>query len=470
MLKEEIEKIVKEPIEPNWSKEEFKTINFGDKRIDKRFQKVSEELSLAPSSPINQACGGWGDTKAAYRLFDNKKVKKELIFEEHQKLTQERIKSHNIVLAIQDTTYLNYTNHEKKEGIGPIGTKEQDIKGLIMHSTLAETVNGVPLGLLCQDIWARSEKEEKVQKKKKKDIPIEEKESSKWLKSLEETEKLKVPGTTFITICDREADIYEFFVKARDLDNKIIVRATQNRKLSGEIDNLWEFLEKQPVKGTKEVKVSGKKKEENRTAILEVRYATVTISPPKNLKASEKKKLGTITVDAVLAKEVNAPDKVEPLEWLLLTNLSVKTYEDAIQILAWYERRWDIELYHKILKSGCKIEDCRLQTTDRLIPYITLQSIIGWRLLWMTRINREQPNAPCTVILDKHEWEALFIKTQSSTKLPEKIPTVREAIRWIGQLGGFLARKRDKEPGITAIWRGWKRLNDMASMWLIVNY
>lgn len=462
-----VEDIVKENIEPEWSKEEFENINFGDKRIDKRFQKVSEKLSEKPTFSINQACGIWADTKAAYRLFGNEKVTKEKILKSHQKLTLERMKSQKIVLVIQDTTYLDFTKHKNKKDIGPIGTEEQDIQGLLMHTALAETVTGLPLGILCQDIWVRSS-EETGHRKKRKELPIEEKESNKWLKSLEESEKLRPQDTTFVTICDRESDIYEFFVKARELDSKILVRAAQNRKLSGETSNLWEHLESQALKGKIEIEVTAREKAKRRKAILEVRFATVTLSPPKSLKAPEKERLGTITIDAILAKEINAPDKVEPLEWLLLTNVTVHSYEDALERLEWYKRRWDIEVYHKVIKSGCKVEDCRLQTTDKLMPYITLCCIIAWRLLWMTKINKEQPTAPCTVILDEHEWEALYIKVHRTKKLPENLPTVREVIRWIGQLGGFLGRKCDKEPGITVIWRGWERLNEISSIWLIL--
>ena len=462
-----VEDIVKQHIDAEWSKEEFENINFGDKRIDKRFQKVSVQLSKKPTVPINQACGVWADTKAAYRLFGNEKVTKEIILDSHKKLTLERVKSQKIVLVIQDTSYLDFTKHKKKQDIGPIGTEEQNIQGLLMHTALAETVSGLALGVLCQDIWVRSP-EEKGHRKKRKKLPIEEKESNKWLKSLEASEKLRPRDTTFVTICDRESDIYEFFVKARELDSKILVRASQNRKLLGETNNLWEHLEAQTLKGKMEIELAAREKVKKRKATLELRFATVTLRPPAGLNLSEKDKLGTITIDAILAKEVNAPDKVEPLEWLLLTNVAVHNYEDALERLGWYKRRWDIEVYHKVIKSGCKVEDCRLQTTDKLIPYITLCCIIAWRLLWMTKINREQPTAPCSVILDEHEWEALYIKINRTKKLPEKLPTVREVIRWIAQLGGFLGRKGDKEPGITAIWRGWETLNEISNMWLIL--
>jgi hypothetical protein len=464
-----VEEVLKQRLEPGWSKEEFKKINYGDKRIDKRFRKVTDQLSASPTQSINQSCKVWADTKAAYRLFDNEKVTKEKILGSHQELTIERLKSHKTVLLLQDTTYLDFTKHKKKSGLGPIGTEDQDIRGIILHSTLAETETGLPLGLLNQEIWIRKE-EEKGHREKRKELPIEEKESNKWLISLEKSEKMKPEGVSFVTVCDRESDVYDFFVKARELNSKVLVRAAQDRKLSGETCKLWEYMEGQEIKGRLEIEIPQKDKQKKRKAILSVRYATITLNPPQHLKASEKKKLGTITIDAVLAQEINAPSNVTPLEWMLLTNVAVKTFEDAVERLNWYKRRWDIEVYHKVIKSGCCVENCRLQTLNRLIPYIILCCIIAWRLLWMTKINREEPDAPCIAVLDEHEWKALYVNIHSTKVLPEKLPTVREVIRWIGQLGGFLARKGDKEPGITAIWRGWERLQDIAHMWLVMEY
>ena len=166
-------------------------------------------------------------------------------------------------------------------------------------------------------------------------------------------------------------------------------------------------------------------------------------------------------------KEVQAPAGVESVEWMLLTNVGVRSLEDAIERVSWYRKRMEIEAYHKVLKSGCAVEDCRLGKSERLKPYLTLCSIIAWRLFWMTKINREQPDALCTAVLAEHEWKALYCIIHRTTKLPEKLPTVKEAIRWIGQLGGFLGRKGDKEPGITVIWRGWQRLTDISATWCL---
>ena len=235
-------------IEPGWSKEEFKMIDLRDKRLDRRFIRVTENLSSQPLASINQACESWAEVKGAYRLFDNEKVTGREILAVHQAQTVERMKGEEIVLAVQDSTCLNYTHHPKKKGMGPIGTKGQGLQGLWMHSTLALTVRGMPLGLLTQEIWARKE-EVTGGLHRRKEVSIEKKESHKWIKALEEAADLIPPGVRVITLCDREADIYEFFAKAVRCGSEVVVRAAQNRKLVGEIGQLWDYMDSQPVVG-----------------------------------------------------------------------------------------------------------------------------------------------------------------------------------------------------------------------------
>lgn len=253
--KSRVEENLEPVIEPGWGREEFKMIALGDKRLDKRFIKVTEKLSAKPLASINQACETWAEVKGAYRLFDNEKVTGREILAVHQAQTVERMKGAGIVLAVQDTTCLNYTRHFKKRGMGSIGTKAQDLQGLWMHSTLALTVRGMPLGFLTQEIWAR-DKEGTENSHRHKEVSIEEKESYKWLKALEETTNLTPEGVRVITLCDREADIYEFFAKTVGCGSEVLVRAAQNRKLVGEIGQLWDYMNSQPVVGHLQIGVS----------------------------------------------------------------------------------------------------------------------------------------------------------------------------------------------------------------------
>jgi hypothetical protein len=298
-------------------------------------------------------------------------------------------------------------------------------------------------------------------------LPIEEKESYRWLEAFEQTLALAPSEVQVLTVCDREADIYEMFALAQAKQAALLVRAAKNRRLAeSEQDKLWAKVEQQPVAGQLTVRITGNQQQQAREAQVSVRFTPVRLNPPWR---PQGKKLPVVALYAVLVREDNPPDDVaEPIEWLLLINLQVDDLVDAVQVIEWYCGRWQIEVYHKVIKSGCRVADCRLQTADRLQNYIALMSVIAWRLHWLTFINRADPDLPCTVALSPVEWQALYMRIQRTTSLPESPPTVRQAIRWIAQLGGFLGRKRDGEPGITVIWRGWQRLQDIAATWYLV--
>lgn len=452
---------------PNWSDEEFATISLTDARLNSRCQSLATAMTAQPNVPINQACEDWADTKAAYRFFDNDKVTAERILSPHKQRTVERMSKHSLVLAVQDTSFLNYTHHPKTQGTGPIGTKKQKQSGFVMHSTLALTAEGLPLGIVTESIWPRPVDQPSKTSTECSQQPIEEKESYKWVQAFQETIDLPLAETETITICDREADIYEMFALAQEKEAKLLIRAsfdrtlidTSARKLCAKVDN-------SPLAGHLKVAVPKSDTQPKRDAILSLRYTVVTLKPPWR---PNKKKLPAVTLNAVLIREDTPPDNVEePIEWLLLTNYSVDCFAAAVQIVKWYRCRWQIEVFHKILKSGCVIEECRLETAERLYPFIALKSIIAWRLHWMTYVSRHQPDAACTVVLAEHEWQALYMRIHRTSTLPTVLPTVYEVVRWIGQLGGFLGRKNDGEPGITVIWRGWQRLQDIAATWYLV--
>jgi len=452
---------------PNWCNKEFENINLKDARLDNRCQTVAIVLASQPTVPINQASEDWADTKAAYRFFDNEKVTSRRILKPHQQRTVERMSKHPLVLAVQDTTFLNYSHHPKTKGTGPIGNKKQPQSGFVMHSTLALTPAGMPLGILTQAIWSRPEdKPSKTPAECHKEA-IEDKESYKWLVAFRNTLALSPDKTETLTICDREADIYEMFALANDEDAKLLIRSNVDRLLMSKSEHLLRAkVKKSPLVNYLKVHIPKSTTQPERDAVLSVRYTSVTLKPPWR---PNKKKLSAVTLNAVFIREDNPPDNVEePIEWLLLTNCIVDCFEDAIQIVKWYRCRWQIEIFHKVLKSGCAIEKCRLQTDERLFPFIALKSVIAWRLHWMTYVNRHEPEMSCTAILAEHEWQALYIRIHRTSTIPLEPPTVHQVVRWIGQLGGFLGRKHDGEPGITVIWRGWQRLQDIATTWYLV--
>ena len=453
--------------EYQWCIDEFASVEFQDVRLNSRCSELAVQLAMQPSCSINQACEDWADAKAAYRFFDNDKVTPEHIRAPHQQRTVERMAQHKCVLAVQDTTFLNYTHHPKTEGLGPIGKKNQKQRGFGLHSTLAILPDGVPLGLLTQAVFIRPDDEPSHRPEECRLLPIEDKESYRWLQAFEQTLALAPAGVEVITVCDREADIYEMFAFAQTKNASLLVRASSNRALLDvDVRKLWPKVTGQPVADYLTVQITGNNTRPARQATVSVRFVAVTLRPPWRPNGV---KLPAITLNAISVREEDPPAEVEePIEWLLLTNTGVASFAEAQQVIGWYCCRWQIEVFHKVLKSGCRVEDCRLQTADRLHSFVALMSVIAWRLHWMTYINRCQPDLPCTAVLTDVEWEALYMRIHKSKRLPDEVPTVHQAVRWIAQLGGFLGRKSDGEPGVTAIWRGWKRLQDLAATWEIV--
>jgi hypothetical protein len=455
-----------------WCVDEFNSVELHDARLNARCTQLAVQLAMEPSLPINQACEDWADAKAAYRFFDNDDVTSQRIQAPHQQRTIERMTAYPRVLAIQDTTFLNYTQHPKTEGLGPIGKKSQKQRGFGLHSTLAVSPDGLPLGVLTQAAFTRPDDEPSHRPEECRLLPIEQKESYRWLQAFEQTLALAPEGVEVITVCDREADIYEMFAFAQRRKAFLLVRASSNRALlddegcKNEARKLWPKVEAQPVAGYLTVRITGNGTRPEREATVSVRFAAVTLRPPWRPNGL---KLPAIRLNAILVREEHPPaDVEEPIEWLLLTNTRVRTFDQAQEVIGWYCCRWQIEVFHKVLKSGCRVEDCRLQTADRLHSFVALMSVIAWRLHWLTYLNRYQPDWPCTVALTTIEWEALYMRIHKSKRLPDEVPTIREAVRWIARLGGFLGRKSDGEPGVTAIWRGWQRLQDLAATWEIV--
>ena len=457
----------------SWCQQEWETVDLGDKRLNRRLVETAVKLTAQPQAPINQASGDWATTRGSYRLFRNEKVRVAEILRPHHEQTQRRMQAYDLVLAVQDTSYLDYTSHPQTQELGPIGTAQQDLQGLLLHQTLVITPDGLPLGGLAQEIWRRDPDAPVLSKAERQRRPIEAKESYKWITALRETARYTPEEVEVVSVCDREADVYELFVEAERLDMGLLVRATQDRSvLDVETAKIWATIEATEVSGELQVHVparrQGGRHEPKRTAIVSVRFAYVTLKPPYRPKRAERAPLPPIGLDVILVREVEPPAGVTPLEWLLLTNVSVQSFTDAVARVQWYRCRWQIEIYFRVLKSGCHVEACRLGTAARLERFIALKSVIAWRLYWMTHINRCAPDAPCVVVLAEHEWHALYATIQRTAQLPTQTPTVRQVVRWIAQLGGFLARKGDGEPGITAIWRGWQRLHDIATTWLVL--
>jgi hypothetical protein len=344
-----------------------------------------------------------------------------------------------------------------------------------MHTALAVRHDGLPMGILHQKIWSRAPDLKKS--RNYRFVPIEEKEPFKWIYALKESVKLLNSverKSKIISVADREADVFEFMDEHKKLGSSFVIRAKSNRpinkakKRSKTSEMLWGYMNRVDPCRIIEVEVPEKKNDHKRIAKVSVSFNTVNIQPPTNKTKNKDGDLYGFAVGVVFAKEVNPPENTEGLEWMLLTDLAINNVEDAMQVISYYRMRWTIESYHKVLKSGCNIEECRLQTADRLIRYVALMSVIAWRLYYITYIARGvEKDSICTKILTVNEWKALYLKVNRAKALPNEPPTIAQAIQWIARLGGFLGRKNDQHPGITVLWRGWTRLNEIVDDYLL---
>jgi len=470
--------------ETSWAAEEFAEVRLGDKRLDARLIKLCDRFSDAPESPINQACADWAETKAAYRFFQNDNVTVGEILATHRCKTAQCAKEHQTVLALQDTSYFVYTSHRKTEGLGKMSMKKGknvkkiDSNGLMMHTCLAVTTDGLPLGLLDQKIFSRKLRTKKTGKAKPHaHLPIEEKESYRWLETLENT-KAATGGTEIVTVCDREADLYNFFKRSHQIGASVLVRANADRTINRTsryaekgVKKLWEHMRQQIETGSytldipKRSKTKHCQEREARTATVAVRFGSFMLNPPRNNLQHSTEDLPDIEMYAAYALESDPPDGEEPVEWMLLTNLPVTSYEEAYEKILWYCVRWRIEMYFKVLKSGFRVETCRLGHAERLARYLTVMSIVAWRLFMITLVARTDPAMPCSTFLANHEWKVLFLKANKNKTLPKKPPLIGDVVIWVAKLGGYLARKSDGPPGTITLWRGWKRLADLTEGW-----
>jgi hypothetical protein len=453
---------IEEQEDQNWAENELGFVQLGDKRLTKRLVSLAHTLARMPDSPLPQALPQWGDLKAAYRFFDNAKAAPEHILAGHIDATWSRAREVPIVLAVQDTTYLDWTSHGATEGLGALGNRWG--RGVVCHSTLAVTPERLPLGLLAQRNWVRDEETYGALPSHKKRA-IKDKESIKWIESVDAlaVARSAAPNTLFVSVGDREADVYDLFAMERATGVELLVRAAWNRSVAGEHRYLWETLNAGPVLGTVQITVPRHPGARARSCTLTLRAAKIDLPPPKR----RSRKLPVIPMWAILATEDGVTDG-EPIEWMLLSTIPTLSADEAAERLQWYSCRWTIEVWHRVLKTGCRIEKRQMATVERLEVALTLYSIIAWRILYTTMLARIDPDLPCTVILSDDEWKALSCNIQRVRTPAPKPPTLAQAMLWIAKLGGFLARKSDGAPGPQTLWRGFQHLPYITEMYLIM--
>lgn len=465
----------------SWIRDELSTANFNDERLADRFWFLAEDLFKHPSYSINHASSDWAAAKAAYRFFENSKVTPENILSPHFESTKKRVLNQKRVVIVQDSSQFDFTQHQKTTGLGVIATRPNgfQFQGIWLHTSLALTDQGLPLGLIDHQLWMREKDRDgrdKIGSHQHHSLPIEKKESFKWIKSLraaaEKTENIPV-----VMVADREADLFNLFDEGLDYGIDVLVRVRYDRILHDEELDYIKISDRLALEDTKtsvEISVPGCGRRQARKAVLEMKYIPVTLSAhgrgPETVQTRNRHDLDLYLVEL---RERQPPKGVEPLHWMLLTTLEVRSRAQALETVRLYKLRWTIEIYFKCLKTGCNVEGCRLGDAKKLKNYISMLSIIAWRILWMTYVNRASPDNDCESVLTRSEWHALWVmKNRRAIKLkkispypPQKSPTVYEALRWLAGLGGFLARKSDGEPGMITIWRGWLELTSATIMY-----
>jgi len=451
----------------SWIVEELGDADFGDLRLTKRCQRLLDAFAAQPNASIPVACGGWAETQAAYRFFQNENVVAVDILRPHKEATLKRMAKEAVILLCQDTSELDYSTKQNKiKGLGVLNWETR--RGLHVHPLLAVTPQRLSLGIVETQMWSRP-LEDFGKKKDRKQKPIEEKESFRWIQGYRQACELSehLPDTQVIMVADRECDIYELFTTAEQQEGKKaewLIRAEHNRSLFQDtgkkgqpLDHVWEHVGSGQPLGLIEFKLPTRDGLPERTVEQTLYACSVKLRPPQR----KGRRLSPVTLTAVFACEKNLPDGVEPIQWRLLTSIPVEDFECAAQLIQWYLCRWEIEIFFRILKSGCRVEHLQLEHTAHLMPCIALYMIVAWRILFLTMLGRTCPELSCDVVFEDFEWKVAYaVATQQAP--PDKPPCVCQMLTLIAGFGGYLGRTRDPPPGPTAIWIGLQRTRDFA--------
>jgi len=439
--------------------EEYGKAEFGDKRLSDRLKRSLDQLAGNPSASISAACRDPHQAKAVYRLVGNDDVTVEVITKITHDVTIKNIQEAcpPLVLIVQDTTELNYSNLEATEGLGSISGRKT-ARGMEVHSALAVSEEGEVFGLLAQKLWTRPPEEfGQSTPAHCKELPIEEKESYKWLETMDSAGAGFPKGVRAVHVCDREGDIFELFCKAERDCALYLCRKSFDRKVEegNGVKKLDELMNSCPEAGRIKIHVprDSHTHRKERDAEAVIKYGACKIAKPQPL-AKREELPESIEIHFVTAEEVNPPEGQEKLFWHLITNMPTESFEDALLRIQWYTQRWKIELFHRTLKDGCKVEELQSESAVKLQKLVAIYSIIALQIMFLTYLARAYPNETCEICFTEDEWKILYRVANKTREVPEKPPSIHEAVVMIAKLGGFLGRKSDGFPGVKVTWRG----------------
>lgn len=438
---------------------------FQDARLDRRFQKLVRQLESRLGQSIPLACQDWNNTKAAYRFLSNRRVSEGPILSGHFQATHDRVAAvDGPILILHDTTEFVYYG-ESAQAFGVLNksfkgrAESYAVRGVLMHSSLAVTTEGLPLGLTAIKFWSRSKFKGTNALKRSVNptrVPIEEKESIRWLENLTRSTALVGEAQRCVHIGDRESDIYELFCTAEQSGTQFLVRTCVDRLAGRGEHTISEAMRNAKVKATCSIPIRDAKGVVS-DATVDIRYEQLQVQPP----IGKQKRYPCLMLTVIHAQERRKPKGREKIDWKLITNLSIRSRKDAIEKLTWYAMRWKIETFHKILKSGCKAEASKLRAAERIVNLIAVFCILSWRIFWMTMMNRVSPMASPTLALTVTEMRVLDLLMQGAASASSTKLTLTSYLTKIARLGGYLARANDPPPGNTVMWRGVARLTDI---------
>jgi hypothetical protein len=470
----------------DWVVDEMATLDLGHKRRDDRVKGVLSALAAGPTASIPTACQGVrAEVVGAYRLFENDAVEFQGVLAPHCQKSLERVREQPVVVLAQDTTEIDLTRpRQQVRGAGPLDDGPR--RGCFVHPLMAFTPTGLPLGSVNVDCWTRGTRaaplDAAARRRQRQELPIEDKESARWVEGLEQAHRVAAAAgsTEVISVADSEADIYELFVAGQPAAGRaqFVVRACQDRAIE------WTTDEEHPAKRLRdavarasaalryEVRVRGRQAKlkcdqrgrrqprESRTTEVEVRATTVTLRPPRRTGH----RLPPVSMNVVWVREVQPPADDEPIDWLLLTSLQISTADELLRVIQTYTVRWTIEVFFRVLKQGCRVEERLFEAFDRVERFLAIALIVAWRTLYVSRLGRDFPDIDCEAVFETSEWKAVY-QFLHKTPPPDRPPTLKDMVRMVAQLGGYINRPRDDEPGTETIWKGLQRLHDLARCW-----
>jgi len=448
-----------------WAELEFGGAPLGDARWSRRLVQAARLQAEEPGRAFSGLAAVDSPMARGYYRFidqpDEEGPDMDQILAPHRQQTLRRMQAETTVLCLQDASTLDFTNLDQCQGLGPTGSNQTGAtsRGLVLHSTFAVTTEGLPLGVLRAQCLAPPQK----------DAPHPAKKTFPWLEHHRDLVALRpqLPQTRLIHLCDREADFFELFDEQRQHRQvELLVRAQHDRNLSGASGKLFDAIRQAPVQSCVQVhlprqsarpkrsKQKARPQRPVRAADLQVRYQPFRLPATQDPQATP-----DLELYLVHAREQDPPPNVRPVEWFLLTTCRIDHPEQAEQCLRWYCLRWRIEDWHRVLKSGCRIDELSHDTAERLRRAIAIRLVIAWRIMVMTLLGRQAPNLPIEILFSPIEVRTLTAYARKRGWHPPA--HLGEAVRVLARIGGYLGRTSDPPPGHQLLWRGYAQFHFM---------